>query len=643
MGSESAVATQNAVGKQTLGTTADATTAATPGKRTLADQMPALTGDVVTRVKAYAGETIADGGGYTFRVLDAGTFEVIATPPGRDSAKRAIMTPDHNAHAWQVIAQQLLARPPVKPAPIAKPAMAASVPAPVPAPAPPTQTSWFARAATAVEAELDELHQDASSIWSRAKSLLPSNGTQVVKPTPTASPTPSTSTNPSPTAQKPAAPAAPAPAPAAKKPTSDNKWAEGMDTLDIATTRVGDGFGVGGTEYTLYGLDPDETKRAAEIHAKLDPDAAARQAIATAKQKKQPPPPPSPDLLADADRTQLETELAALVKHANQRFARELASGGIDQKQFYCSGLSLWTLAAAGYDLSAKLCGSDKEPFYAERGKDKIYATLKKLVDGEPESVEVMTRAKGRDKGGSVGPLLGTGYQTEPDGAGLPVAARGAAGAFALAGIGEEVPELAQKPGDFAQARHSTAGKGTDTEVKHRGAGHAWQVTEIRVKGNAMFGQPGSPKGAAPGWQEGVEFTIDHATDPALVGEHVISAANRIEAQVAQRSMKGDTAHDGGVQLTGMQPVPDANPMKYSDNVVFYGRLGTSKWHGWNAATRASAEARKADAIAPLPAPAPAPASAPAATDADTNSTRPAAAQPAGELPADVGPGTAVA
>jgi len=140
--------------------------------------------------------------------------------------------------------------------------------------------------------------------------------------------------------------------------------------------------------------------------------------------------------------------------------------------------------------------------------------------------------------------------------------------------------------------------------------------------------------------EEYIQRALHPATDPALAGEHVITAANRIEAQIALRSMKDDTARDGGVQITGMQKVPDTNPMGYTDNVVFYGRLGTSKWHGWNPATRATAEMRKADALAPLPAPAPAP--APAATDSDTAST-PAAAQPAGELPAAVESDTAVA
>jgi hypothetical protein len=391
------------------------------------------------------------------------------------------------------------------------------------------------------------------------------------------------------------------------------------DTLDIATSRAD--LGVGGTEYTLNGLPHADALRLKEVQALLAKDAAARKKKARSKD----PTATFEGELSDDDRAKLTTELATLQAaslETQRTLAADLASGKADQVRFYCSGLSLWTLAAAGYDLSTRLVGPDRQlyrgqvltekpvPVNAEgkpvkKGQkavgneraviDTKYVTLKLLVDGDSDAIEIVTRA--RATGSSTVELQHTGYQTG-DADGLALGARGAAGAFELAGIGNEVPELAQKPGDFAQSRRTTTSGDKDPELKHRGAGHAWQVTEVQVLGSAMFGKnlagaPNPVKGALEGWHDNVPYVIDASTHPAFVGVHTATAAKRVEAQNEDvvSDKKGDAANDGGVQITGWRSVPDAGLSSYTGYVVFYGRLGTSAWHVWTAATRESAEA----------------------------------------------------
>jgi hypothetical protein len=287
--------------------------------------------------------------------------------------------------------------------------------------------------------------------------------------------------------------------------------------------------------------------------------------------------------------------------------ATSLMSGDKDAATFYCSGLSIWTLAAAGYDVSKPLVGADGVPFtytMVDKSKNKagadvkqrfeIRITLKQIIDGEPPAVEAMAIAEqsGMKNGGSVGELTGQGHAAGHGKDGESHAVKGAAGALVLADLGTEVDELDQKPGDFAQSRRTTAGVGDDTEVRHRGAGHAWQVWSVKVVGNAIFGQDGSPKpsgGALTGWHEGVEFVIDKDTRPALVGEHnPPSQAARIEANVAGAGTltKSKQGGDGGVQVTGEHLVPDPGSKSYTDYVVYYGRLGTSPWSTWTKATK---------------------------------------------------------
>jgi len=371
------------------------------------------------------------------------------------------------------------------------------------------------------------------------------------------------------------------------------------DTLDIAQTRAD--RGLAGTTYSLSGMTkPEQAAFEAEVAAdknklkegKLSPEERGEVTADIAQHT--------------TDRTRINTDYAA-----------DLASGRDNQDMFYCSGLSIWTMAAAGYDVNAQLVGSDGQPYFGEEfadvmvdangkrvyqkknavgtariGINKKYVTLKKLIDGDPVAIEIITRAQGRTTGGSVGEIMGTGYQTEHAGEGLPLAAHGAAGAFEFAGIGSEVSELEQKPGDFAQSRRTTTADGRDTgaDVKHRGFGHAWQVLETHVVGEALFGQPGSPTpkaGKLEGWHSDVAFTITNDTDPSKVGKHVITHARRIEAQSrdAVANKGADSNDDGGVQRTGALPVPDQGLARYTGYVAYFGRLSQSRWFGWQPAT----------------------------------------------------------
>jgi len=311
-----------------------------------------------------------------------------------------------------------------------------------------------------------------------------------------------------------------------------------------------------------------------------------------------------------------------------------MMTGAKDATAFYCSGFAMWTLAAAGYDLDAPILGTDGKPFsytaimsneepaivengrkskrlmeqvteaglelaadeYPTSGK----ITFRKLIDGDGAAMMMMTKIEreGLDKGTWLGVHRHPGaaiFDELIDGQdGTARAAKGLAGAFEAFGIGREIPEIDQKPGDFAQTRTR------DKDGAYDGRGHAFQVWSVRAHGNAILGEERSPTpvagAAAAGWSEGVEFVIDKDTDPALVGEHTVVAATRIEAnlessmvpeQKAKADKKGEKPKpgDGGVQITGERPVPATG--KASEGlVVFYGRLGSSPWERWTKATR---------------------------------------------------------
>jgi hypothetical protein len=613
MSSDRLLGPRNAAGKQTLTSHSNDMVAA-PGKATLTEQLPTTTEGMCAFVKPHAGATVKDGGGYTFRVLDDGNFEITGTPKGKESSVGHVISPKTNAFAWNLIANKLLSEAP--PAPIVI-APAAAAPAPVTVAVP--QPGLIDRAMQTVAAELHEIKEGATALWDRATSWIPGIGEDAASVAPSNSnvapshsntaPSTPTATPSTPTA----APSTPTTAPAAAAPTRTPGAPPNSDTLGLALSR--EKLGTEGTEYTLTGLPHADAVRLKAITARLAEHAQALAKKAKAKDKTV----AVEGELSDEEFTKLTAEKAVLdeaSRAAQKVLAADIASGRDDVTRFYCSGLSMWTLAAAGYDITKRLNGPDgteyrgqimKEVDVDANGKqvkkgvkgvgkakvvaDTKYVTLKLLVDGDAFAIETVTRA--RAAGTSTVEITGTGYLTEHDGEGLAQAARGAAGAFVAAGIGTEIDELQQKPGDFAQSRRTTKVKG-DAEPIHHGAGHAWQVEDVRAEGEALFGKHGSPEslGGKTGWQRD-RFVIKPTTDPRLVGEHTVTAAKRVEAQDESvvDDKTGDTGGDGGVQLSGWKNAPDAGLKHYTGYVVFYGRLGTSAWAGWTKATKESAEA----------------------------------------------------
>jgi hypothetical protein len=451
---------------------------------------------------------------------------------------------------------------------------------------------------------------------------------------------------------------------------------EGDTTLDVALTRLQIP-----TTYRLGEAFPSAGERAAkeEIEAAKKLLVAAKQLVAEAKAKIDPPkakgkakqPAVTADEKAQAQQElpELEAKVAALeedirTKEAtfksdvNAHTLKQLeaqVSGDKDANEFWCSGLSLWTLAASGYDLDMQLRGvEDGQPFKfkpRKGGKPQVI-TLKALIDGEGPAVEAVVRIQ-RDnltKGGAQiieldedaflgGHRLGYGA----DGEAISDGVKGAAGAFAVFGLGVEIQKGAQKPGDFAQKREASAinvkGEIDATKKKlankkleeaekqelearlavleanhgqmaHQGKGHAWQVTEVRAAGQALFGAPGSPRllaGKAPAaaaWLDSAVFAIDRTTRPELVGEHTVDAERLIEANIASSTK----TENGTVRETDPLVAPKKNAKPAKERTVFYGRLNESPWAGWTPATEASARefiaANEAAPAAPTAAPA---------------------------------------
>lgn len=296
-----------------------------------------------------------------------------------------------------------------------------------------------------------------------------------------------------------------------------------------------------------------------------------------------------------------------------------VTSGDKNATAFWCSGLVMWSLVAAGYDLeqplhtfivvskdqmkfSRQLNGTDKRTkALAEKAGTKtvdgteilptdwaieVRITPHSLIEGMADRVAVMTYVERQGlKDMYVGawrnlPGNGNGFKAgmedEPT-----QSVRGAAGAFVLAGIGTEVPSGQQKPGDFAQIRRR------EKNADHVGAGHAFQVWSVHAKGAAMFGQAGSPEpvtGTLEGWHTDVEFIITKETSPALVGMHTFVREKRLEANI--RSTFADKTGDGGVQITKEEDHKEDG----FDSQCFYGRLASSPWTGWVAATAPAQE-----------------------------------------------------
>src|SRR5688572_19669908 len=137
---------------------------APPGKQTRTADLPAAAApsqSAVSRVKAYAGETLRDGGGFSYLVRDAGTFEVTGAPPSSSRSIGRVITPDGKlAKAWMALAQRLFARLPVKAA-----APAASVTTtPVTTPAQPEPPRESADLLPSLAPILDAIEEAATPI-----------------------------------------------------------------------------------------------------------------------------------------------------------------------------------------------------------------------------------------------------------------------------------------------------------------------------------------------------------------------------------------------------------------------------------------------------------------------------------------------
>lgn len=302
--------------------------------------------------------------------------------------------------------------------------------------------------------------------------------------------------------------------------------------------------------------------------------------------------------------------------NANTHYSLDDASftsGRADVNTFYCSAFAMWTLASTGLNLQAPIVGADGVPFtYTKLEKAKSaeeakarrntrlmkqiaaagqsiaedefpisqQITFRKLCDGDYLAVMMMTKIQTENL--ENGCWLGAHpyptaevFEELVDGENTATAARGIAGAIELFGIGREVPESEQKPGDFVQSR-----KPNEKTGQQDGTGHAYEVWSVRARGTAALGQDGSPTSdeSGTGWKHGVEFVIDKDTKPALVGKHEVVAARRLEANREGAMETKAKGSDGGVQLTSEKPVPAP---RAKDEQVFVGRLASSPWSGW--------------------------------------------------------------
>lgn len=296
---------------------------------------------------------------------------------------------------------------------------------------------------------------------------------------------------------------------------------------------------------------------------------------------------------------------------------RAIRNGDPNATTFWCSGLVIWSLLEAGYDLNAEIGsfiivskspqeGSIRlddqsaknkqtaEALAARAGSTTIDGTAIKptdyarvvavtpysLIEGFKEQVAVMSNAERRGvRSGHLGTwrnLACDGYKVGLDGEATD-SVKGAAGSFALAGIGFEVPVGDQKPGDFAQIRRRPKGGGD-----YAGHGHAYQVWSVKARGSAMFGKEGSPEPVGSplvGWHADVEFLITKDTAPNLVGKlDLLISEQRLEANT--RSTFEDKSGDGGVQITDQK----GHEGDGLDAKCFYGRLASSPWATWTPA-----------------------------------------------------------
>lgn len=255
-----------------------------------------------------------------------------------------------------------------------------------------------------------------------------------------------------------------------------------------------------------------------------------------------------------------------------------------DVREIWCSGLSNWALAEAGYDLDAPIPGKTyfekKKEKDTETGEEKWVTvekpvTLRTLVEGYSENLA--DTEEEAEAGGNYGQegLFGA-TPTDDD-----ARVKGAAGAFVLAGIGKEIADLEDvKPGDFAQTRQVGSG-----------VGHAFQIHACLCEGECLIGPANAPTLVkdlggqviatdAGVWHGSASFRIDGATSPLYVGAHKVVKSDWLESNVA-KAMEDKSDTDGGVQVRHGAKFDD--PAKGGKR-TYVGRLTSSSWTGYSRA-----------------------------------------------------------
>jgi hypothetical protein len=255
-----------------------------------------------------------------------------------------------------------------------------------------------------------------------------------------------------------------------------------------------------------------------------------------------------------------------------------------DVAEIWCSGLSNWALAEAGYDLDAPIPGKTyfekKKKLNKKTGEEEWVTvekpvTIRSLVEGY-----AVNFADTKDEAEAGGDYAQEGLFGETPADDDP-RVKGAAGAFVLAGIGQEILDLEDvKPGDFAQTRQVGAPKG-----------HAFQIHACECEGACLIGAPNGPTlvkdlgGAVVAteqgeWHEKALFRLDGNTDPLCVGAHKVVKCDWLESNVAS-AMEDKSDKDGGVQIRHGAKFED--PTKGGKR-TYVGRLTSSSWAGYSRA-----------------------------------------------------------
>ena len=263
-------------------------------------------------------------------------------------------------------------------------------------------------------------------------------------------------------------------------------------------------------------------------------------------------------------------------------------------EEIWCSGLSNWSLAEAGYNLDQKIDGSScfiKEQKLDKKTGKMVEVTvshkpsLRSLIEGGADNLyDSADDAPPKPKTKEEWAAFSRKAYAQPGLFGKTPAeddprVKGAAGAFVLAKIGTEILDLQDvKPGDFAQTRAVGAPDG-----------HAFQIHACTCEGECLIGPSGSPKLlkdlggeviATPEgqWYSKASFKIDGSTSPLCVGMHTVLNSDWLESNLAS-AMEDKNDKDGGVQVRHGAAFED--PTKAGAKRTYVGRLSSSSWAGY--------------------------------------------------------------